>query len=54
MAKDPVCGMAVDERQAEKASLTSQHRGQTFYFCSPGCKRDFERNPQCYASKQSG
>ena len=54
MAKDPVCGMTVDEREADKAGLTSQHEGQTFYFCSPGCKREFEQNPQRYASQQSG
>ena len=54
MAKDPVCGMTVDEKEAETAGLTSQQQGQTFYFCSPGCKREFEQNPQRYASEQSG
>ena len=48
MAKDPVCGMTVDEN---KAAATSQNQGKTFYFCSAGCKRAFDRNPAQYASK---
>ncbi len=46
MAKDPVCGMQVEERQAE---ATAQHKGQTFYFCSEDCKSKFEQDPQRYA-----
>ncbi|MDG6938508.1 MAG: YHS domain-containing protein, partial [Nitrososphaerota archaeon] len=30
MAKDPVCGMTVDE---SKAQLKSEHEGRVFYFC---------------------
>ncbi len=51
MAKDPVCGMTVNEQQAQQSNLTSQYKGQTFYFCNPGCKRDFEQNPERYAGK---
>ncbi|MDA4118152.1 MAG: YHS domain-containing protein [Thaumarchaeota archaeon] len=43
--KDPVCGMMVDERETE---LTSEHDGQTFYFCSPGCKAAFDNDPHRY------
>jgi len=46
MAKDPVCGMDVDE---SKASLTSGHNGQTFYFCSSYCKKTFDSDPDRYA-----
>ena len=45
MAKDPVCGMEVDPNTAGQ---TSTHQGQTYYFCSPGCKRAFEAEPQKY------
>ncbi|MBI4328638.1 MAG: YHS domain-containing protein [Chloroflexi bacterium] len=48
MAKDPVCGMSVDEA---KASNRSQYQGKTYYFCSPGCKRSFDKNPAQYAKK---
>ena len=47
MAKDPVCGMEVDEATARH---TVQHEGQTYYFCAPGCKKAFEADPQKYLS----
>jgi Cu+-exporting ATPase len=46
MAKDPVCGMQVDPT---KAAGTSEYQGQTYVFCSAGCKRKFDSNPQQYA-----
>lgn len=46
MAKDPVCGMDVDETNAR---ATSEHAGRTYYFCAPGCKREFDSNPEKYA-----
>jgi YHS domain-containing protein len=45
MARDPVCGMAVDEKSA---SAKSEHMGKTYYFCSPGCKKAFDENPAKY------
>ncbi|HYB06666.1 MAG TPA: YHS domain-containing protein [Nitrososphaerales archaeon] len=45
MQRDPVCGMAVDEK---KAQLKSEHDGRIFYFCSAGCKNSFDRDPQKY------
>ncbi len=47
MARDPVCGMQVDEQTVQK----SEHQGQTYYFCSSNCKQQFEQNPQRYANK---
>jgi YHS domain-containing protein len=44
---DPVCGMQVDEKDA----ITSQHQGQTYYFCSNECKNQFERNPEQYTKR---
>ena len=46
MAKDPVCGMSVEEN---KAAATTRHDGKTYYFCSTGCKAAFEREPAKYA-----
>ncbi|HEY5538857.1 MAG TPA: YHS domain-containing protein [Thermoplasmata archaeon] len=46
MARDPICGMMVDERTAK---FTSSYGGKTVYFCSPGCKSTFDRNPAKYA-----
>jgi YHS domain-containing protein len=45
MEKDPVCGMMVDPKTAEFKSI---YQGKTYYFCSPGCKRDFDKEPQKY------
>lgn len=45
--KDPVCGMDVDPVTAEH---TSEHQGQTYFFCSLMCKRAFEDQPQHYLS----
>jgi len=42
MVKDPVCGMNVDEKTAK---LKSEYKGKTYYFCAPGCKSTFEKNP---------
>ena len=44
-AIDPVCKMAVDEK---KAAATWAHKGVTYYFCAPGCKKAFEKDPEKY------
>ncbi len=45
MAVDPVCKMDVDEATAK---FTSEYKGKTYYFCAPGCKKLFERDPEAY------
>jgi YHS domain-containing protein len=37
-AVDPVCGMTVD---VAGARWTTEHGGQTWYFCSPQCREAF-------------
>jgi Cu+-exporting ATPase len=37
MAKDPICGMTVDE----SSPLRAERDGQTFYFCSEYCRQKF-------------
>jgi YHS domain-containing protein len=45
--KDPVCGMSVDPVTAtEKVD----YMGNTYYFCSAGCRTSFARDPARYAS----
>jgi len=48
MAIDPVCGMMVDEKNP---AATYEYKGQTYYFCAPGCKSAFERDPEKYLQK---
>lgn len=45
MAIDPVCGMEVDEKTA---AATYEYKGKTYYFCAPGCKASFEKDPEKY------
>jgi Cu+-exporting ATPase len=42
-AIDPVCGMKVDPARPRGGSF--DHKGQTFYFCSPGCRTKFAEDP---------
>jgi YHS domain-containing protein len=42
---DVVCGATVDE---ETAPAKTSYAGQTFYFCSKECQRNFELEPQSY------
>ena len=30
------------------ARFTVEHAGQRFYFCCPGCRRSFEKQPERY------
>jgi YHS domain-containing protein len=46
MAKDPVCGMNVDEKTAK---LKSEYLGKTYYFCNKMCKATFDKNPKKFA-----
>lgn len=43
MAKDPVCGMTVDEK---RAAATFVYQGQTYYFCAVACKEKFAKSPE--------
>jgi Cu+-exporting ATPase len=48
-AKDPVCGMDVDEK---KAAATYDYKGKTYYFCATGCKKAFSENPEKFLKKE--
>ena len=41
LASDPVCGMAVEREKAPQA----QWQGQSYYFCSRGCREEFLLEP---------
>jgi len=46
MAIDPICKMNVDEKTAK---WTSDYLGKKYYFCAPGCKRTFDKDPAKFA-----
>jgi len=47
---DPVCGMTVDPANAR---ATSTYQGTTYYFCAPGCRRAFEKDPASFLTPAS-
>lgn len=53
-AKDPVCGMDVDENKAKAAGLMAEHGGKGYYFCTDDCKQDFAKNPGRYVERPAG
>ena len=52
LSKDPVCGVDVAERKAEKAGFKSSYKGKTYYFDSDDCKQKFEKDPGRYSGKE--
>jgi len=53
-ARDPVCGMEVDQARAEALGRSSLYKGTTYYFCSDGCKQEFEEDPEAFVETVSG
>lgn len=49
-AIDPVCGMTVTPSDA---GYHFQHDGVTYYFCCPGCRRTFEKDPAVYVKEDA-
>lgn len=47
---DPVCGMNVDPATAK---YSTEHAGQSYYFCSAGCKAKFDADPEHYLAGPS-
>ncbi len=45
-AIDPVCKMTVDK--ANPPGGTAEHAGETYYFCSTGCRHSFTEEPAKY------
>jgi P-type Cu+ transporter len=48
VARDPVCGMQVDPATSKHRF---DHRGESFHFCSAGCRTKFAANPGKYLTK---
>ena len=48
MTTDPVCGMRID---TEDAAGSTEHEGETYFFCSQTCHDAFTANPAAYATK---
>jgi uncharacterized membrane protein YraQ (UPF0718 family)/YHS domain-containing protein len=49
LVRDPVCGMSVDPATATQRA---EFGGETYYFCSAGCRSTFESDPSRYAVRE--
>jgi P-type Cu+ transporter len=47
--QDLVCGMLLDP---SRALVSSEHAGNTHYFCSRGCKAVFDKNPDGFTAPE--
>ena len=47
--KDLVCGMMIDPKTA---AARLEYDGQVYYFCAPGCKVAFEKDPDKYVNRE--
>ena len=43
-----VCALKGGETEEEKVKAHSTHEGQAYYFCSEGCKKEFDTDPAGY------
>jgi xanthine dehydrogenase accessory factor len=49
-AIDPVCEMDVE---VATARWITEHEGETYYFCAPGCKAAFEKDPSSFLASEA-
>ncbi len=49
-AVDPICNMDVDTETPPGGQ--SEYGGVTYYFCAPGCKVVFDKEPEKYLSEE--
>ena len=47
-AKDPVCGIMVDKNP----DLSTEYRGEKYYFCSKADLEKFKKEPEKYVKKK--
>lgn len=45
MAVDPICKMDVGPKTAK---WKSTYNGKEYFFCAPGCKKAFDKDPKKY------
>lgn len=48
-AVDPVCGMTVD---VAPSNHPFEHEGRTYYFCCPGCRHAFAKDPAAFLTQE--
>ncbi len=51
LSKDPVCGLEVAVKKADKAGLKSNHGEKKYYFHSEECRQKFAKDPKKYIDR---
>jgi Cu+-exporting ATPase len=51
LVTDPVCGMQIN---SDTAAVSAEHNGQTYWFCSTGCRDAFQADPDRYTTTARG
>ena len=46
--RDPICGMDIEP---EDAAGTSDYNRKKYYFCNTACKKEFDADPERYATE---
>jgi membrane fusion protein, copper/silver efflux system len=49
--KDPVCGKELLKSATRGLRYKSDYQGKTYFFCSPHCKQEFDKDPKRYPDK---
>ncbi len=47
---DPVCGMSV---AVDDSNHPLEHEGETYYFCCPGCRYSFKKDPAQFLAQEA-
>ncbi|WOP19888.1 YHS domain-containing protein [Raineyella sp. LH-20] len=50
-AVDPVCGMDVE---VSPSTPTAEVDARTYYFCAPGCRKAFVKDPASFLGEKAG
>lgn len=51
-AEKEICPVTGEEFEKTDTTPSFEFKGETYYFCCPGCKDKFEKNPEEYLDKE--
>ena len=52
VGKEAVCPVKGDTFKVTAKTLSASYKGRVYYFCCPGCKKPFIKNPEKYLQKK--
>jgi Cu+-exporting ATPase len=51
-AEKVICPVTGEEFEKTETTTSFEYKGETYYFCCPGCKEKFVKNPEKYINKE--